>query len=68
MAEQAPSDLWAAAHTGFVGLSSQERFPYRGEIMTEPQDIPPVLVVESDASPLADLLAAVGVPDPFSVR
>lgn len=62
------SDLWAAAHTGCVGLSSPDRFPYSVEIMTEPQDMPSALVVESDASPLADLLAALGVPDPFIVR
>lgn len=61
------SDLWAAAHSGWVQLVSPEQFPRRPEIMTEIKDFPRSLMVEGDASTLGDTLRTLGVDDPFAV-
>ncbi len=59
-------DLWAAVHSGWVQLVSPDRLPRRPEIMTEPEDFAPVLMVESDASALGDTLGKLGVSDQFT--
>lgn len=60
------SDLWAAVRSGWVQLVSPDRFPRQPEIMTEPGDFAPALMVESDASALGDTLGKLGVSDPFA--
>jgi hypothetical protein len=61
------TDLWAAAHSGWVQLVSPERFPKRPDIMTETSDLPPALMVEADGITVADALDKLGVSDPFRV-
>jgi hypothetical protein len=60
------SDLWAAVHSGWVRLVSPDEFPQRPDIMTEPDDLSPALMVESDAGALGDTLGKLGVSDPFA--
>ncbi len=58
------SDLWAVAHTGLVRLVSPDRIEgQNGAVLhhTEPRS----LVLDTDASPLTEWLAKLGINDPF---
>jgi len=59
------SDLWAAVHSEAVALMSPERFPHAPDIYPRPGDLPRALTVTTDASPVAQMLGDLQIPDPF---
>jgi hypothetical protein len=51
-----------------VRLVSPGRFPRRPDIITKTDGLPSALMVEADASALADTLGRLGVSDPYNGR
>jgi hypothetical protein len=58
--------LWAAHHSHRIALARPEHMPARSEIYTQPDDFPPALLIEAEAPLPANVLARLGLTDPFT--
>jgi hypothetical protein len=58
--------LWAVHHSHRIALARPEHMPARSDIYTQPDDFPPALVIEADAPLPANVLAGLGLTDPFT--